>query len=193
MYCISLKGCFFSKMHIRETVQSTHHDPCICWFSVKSVPVSTGMNQDQACALAYTKKLDFIKMKIFLFLFLWMPVNKELLMKWSPSASHLYWCFWCWNSQFWYALFFAGISSPVSTQNMILHIFSSTHAPSLASFSQSCHSFMEYGYLASTNTDRTKNCTLTTNMGLLFLLNCFLFGEWEDCTYTVEYSESGKK
>lgn len=51
--------------------------------------------------------------------------------------------------------FSAGIFLPVSTQNMIQHISLSTQAPSSVSFSQSCLSFMEYGYLGSTNTDKT--------------------------------------
>lgn len=51
--------------------------------------------------------------------------------------------------------FFTDIFLQVSTQNTILRISSSTRARSLASSSQSCLSFMEYGYLGSTSTDRT--------------------------------------
>ena len=79
----------------------------------------------------------------------------------------------------WHFSLSAGIFSPVSTQNMIPHISSSTQAPSLASSSQSCLSFTEYGYLGSTNTDRTldfnhKHWTCS----FLFLLNCFMFSVW---------------
>lgn len=54
-----------------------------------------------------------------------------------------------------HVFFSAGIFLPVSTQNMIRHISLSTRAPSSVSFFRSCLSFMEYGYLASTNTDTT--------------------------------------
>lgn len=47
----------------------------------------------------------------------------------------------------------AGIFLPVSTRNMIQYISLSTQARSSAFFSQSCLSFMECGYLGSTNTD----------------------------------------
>lgn len=56
--------------------------------------------------------------------------------------------------------FFTDIFLQVSTQNTILRISSSTRARSLASSSQSCLSFMEYGYLGSTSTDRTLDFNL---------------------------------
>lgn len=72
---------------------------------------------------------------------------------------------------------FAGIFLPVSTQNTIPHISSSTQAPSWASSSQSCLSFTEYGYLGSTSTDRT-DWTLDYNQhwtsSFLVVLNCFM-------------------
>lgn len=53
------------------------------------------------------------------------------------------------------AVLFADIFLPVSTQNTIPRISWSTPAPYSASSSPSYLSFMEFGYLGSTNTDRT--------------------------------------
>lgn len=95
-------------------------------------------------------------------------------------------CFRCWSFDVNIGhgvlplLLSAGICSPVSTQNTIPRISSSTQAPSSAFSSPSCLNSTEYGYLESTNTD----CTLDSNCqhwicSFISLLN-FVFRGWEE-------------